>query len=41
MVPLVNDATHITVNMDLANGRFYTVQGSEASRRATGFYFYL
>src|SRR5688572_18173832 len=32
MVPLVNDVPSITVDIDMANERFYTVAGSVASR---------
>jgi peroxiredoxin len=37
MVPLVNDVPSITVDMDLANERFYTVKGSEASKQLQDF----
>src|SRR5688572_9953011 len=39
MLPLVNDVTHMTVDMDFSNGRFYTVQGSEASGLLQDFIF--
>lgn len=39
MLPLVNDMTHIEVNMDFSNSRFYTVKGSEASSRLQQFLF--
>jgi len=39
MVPLVNDAPTITVNMDMANDKFYTVAGSVASRELQDFIF--
>lgn len=39
MLPLVNDVTHMTVDMDFSNGRFYTVQGSEASSLLQDFIF--
>lgn len=39
-VPLVNDASEITVNMDFVNtDKFYTVQGSEASKELRDFMF--
>jgi peroxiredoxin len=39
MLPLVNDVTHMEVDMDFANGRFYTVKGSEASSLLQDFIF--
>jgi Peroxiredoxin len=39
MLPLVNDVTHMEVNMDFSNGQFYTVQRSEASSRLQQFLF--
>jgi len=39
MVPLVNDAPAITLDMDLANEKFYTVKGSEASQQLQDFIF--
>jgi len=37
MVPLVNDVPNITVDIDMANERFYTVAGSVASRELQDF----
>jgi peroxiredoxin len=39
MVPLVNDVPSITVDVDMANERFYTVAGSVASRELQDFIF--
>lgn len=39
MVPVINDAPSITVNMDMANEKFYTVKGSEASQQLQDFIF--
>ncbi|SEN66815.1 TlpA family protein disulfide reductase [Niastella yeongjuensis] len=39
MVPLVNDAPNITVDIDMANEKFYTVAGSVASRELQDFIF--
>jgi peroxiredoxin len=39
MVPLVNDAPAITLNMDFVNEKFYTVKGSEASQQLQDFIF--
>ena len=39
MVPVVNDVSNITVDIDMANERFYTVAGSVASRELQDFIF--
>jgi peroxiredoxin len=39
MVPLVNDAPAITLDIDMANEKFYTVAGSVASRELQDFIF--
>jgi peroxiredoxin len=39
MVPVVNDVPNITVDIDMANERFYTVAGSVASRELQDFIF--
>jgi len=39
MVPLVNDAPAITLDMDMANEKFYTVKGSQASQQLQDFIF--
>ncbi len=39
MVPIVNDVPSITVDVDMANERFYTVAGSVASRELQDFIF--
>ena len=39
MVPIVNDVPSITVDIDMANERFYTVAGSVASRELQDFIF--
>jgi peroxiredoxin len=39
MVPVVNDAANITVDIDMASERFYTVAGSVASRELQDFIF--
>ena len=39
MVPLVNDVPSITLDIDMANERFYTVAGSVASRELQDFIF--
>jgi peroxiredoxin len=39
MVPLVNDVPSMTVDMDMANEKFYTVKGSEASQQLQDFIF--
>jgi thiol-disulfide isomerase/thioredoxin len=39
MVPIVNDASNITVDIDMANEKFYTVAGSVASRELQDFIF--
>lgn len=39
MLPLVNDVTHMEVDMDFSNNRFYTVKGSEASSQLQQFIF--
>ncbi|THU37359.1 TlpA family protein disulfide reductase [Niastella caeni] len=39
MVPLVNDVENITVDIDMANEKFYTVAGSVASRELQDFIF--
>jgi peroxiredoxin len=39
MVPLVNDVPNITVDIDMANEKFYTVAGSVASRELQDFIF--
>jgi peroxiredoxin/ribosomal protein S3AE len=39
MLPLVNDVTHMEVNMDFSNGQFYTVKGSKASSELQQFIF--
>jgi peroxiredoxin len=39
MVPLVNDAPSIQVDMDMAAEKFYTVKGSEASKQLQDFIF--
>jgi peroxiredoxin len=39
MVPLVNDAPAITLDMDMANEKFYTIKGSEASQQLQDFIF--
>ncbi|WP_207512167.1 TlpA family protein disulfide reductase [Longitalea luteola] len=39
MIPVVNDVPNITVDIDMANERFYTVAGSVASRELQDFIF--
>jgi peroxiredoxin len=39
MVPVVNDVPNMTVDIDMANERFYTVAGSVASRELQDFIF--
>ena len=39
MVPIVNDVPNITVDIDMANEKFYTVTGSVASRELQDFIF--
>lgn len=39
MIPIVNDVPGITVDIDMANERFYTVAGSVASRELQDFIF--